>query len=296
MRMDGSGTVRLPRQISLVLAAGPGITRLSPDAPTDTQVEWRTSLTRYIRPKGLRGRIGFQAQGGRYESVDFTGVTLYASYRSLSFGARVGYDLPAQGMNASFSIRMNAPWASFSSHTALESEDPYNQQSIYGSMTLSRGLVFSRHSQVWSSALFRPFMDIDRDGMRDPGEIPLDGLELNVMRARTERDASGTLRADFLAPSTQYQVVIDPRSIQGPELDLPTGTTFSFLSDPGETKYIDIPVHRNTIVEGSVEKPAAEFTDTGGGPLLSGGIRSAQGSGFAAGTVHRTAAAGDLSR
>lgn len=253
MRMDGSGTVRLPRQISLVLAAGPGITRLSPDAPTDTRVEWRTSLTRYIRPKGLRGRIGFQAQGGRYESVDFTGMTLYASYRSLSFGARVGYDLPAQGMNASFSIRMNAPWASFSSHTALESEDPYNQQSLYGSMTLSRGLVFSRHSQVWSSALFRPFMDIDRDGMRDPGEIPLDGLELNVMRARTERDASGTLRADFLAPSTQYQVVIDPRSIQGPELDLPTGTAFSFLSDPGETKYIDIPVHRNTIVEGSVE-------------------------------------------
>ncbi len=252
-RVDGSGTLRLSRQISLTFAAGPGITRLGPDAPTDTRVEWRTSLTRYIRPKGLRGRIGFQAQGGRYESVDFSGMTLYASYRSLSFGSRVGYDFPAQGMNASFSIRMNAPWASFSSHTALESDNPYNQQSLYGSMTLSRGLLFSRHSQVWSSALFRPFMDTDRDGTRDPGEIPLDGLELNVVRARTERDASGTLRADFLAPSTQYQVVIDPRSIKGPELDLPTGTAFSFLSDPGETKYIDIPVHRNTIVEGSVE-------------------------------------------
>ena len=57
-------------------------------------------------------------------------------------------------------------------HTALEAENPYNQQSLYGSMTLSRGLLFSRHSQVWSSALFRPFMDIDRDGTRDPGEIP----------------------------------------------------------------------------------------------------------------------------
>lgn len=253
MRVDGSGTFRLSRQISLVVSAGPGITRFGPDAPMDTRVEWRTSLTRYIRPRGLRGRIGLQAQGGRYESVDFAGMTLYASYRSLSFGARVGYDLPAQGMNASFSIRMNAPWASFSSHTALEAENPYNQQSLYGSMTLDRGLLFSRHSQVWSSALFRPFIDIDRDGKRDPGEIPLDGLELNVMRARTQSGESGTFRADFLAPSTQYQVVIDPSSIRGPELDLTTGTAFSFLSDPGETKYIDIPIHRNTIVEGSVE-------------------------------------------
>jgi len=252
MRLDGSGTLQLSRRISWIFAAGPIINQLRPEAPTDTRVEWRTSLTHYIRPKVLRGRIGFQAQGGRYESVDFAGMTVYASYRAFSFGARIGYDLSTQGMNTSVSIRMNAPWTSLSSHTVLETENPYNQQSLYGSIAFSRGLFFSRHSQVWSSALLRPFIDTNRDGMRDPGEVHLDGLNLNVMRARTESGESGTFRTDFLAPSTQYQVVIDPRSIPGPELNLPTGTAFSFLSDPGETKYIDIPVHRNTIVEGSL--------------------------------------------
>ncbi|MXW15266.1 MAG: hypothetical protein F4120_02415 [Rhodothermaceae bacterium] len=253
MRLDGSGHLRLSRRISLASAAGYGITQLGPDAPSDTRIEWRGSLTHYIRPRGLRGRIGFQAQGGRYESVDFTGMTLQVSYRSFSIGARVGYDHPAQGMNASFSVRLNAPWTSFSSHTVLDAENPYNQQSLYGSMMLSRGLLFSRHSQFWSSALLRPFMDIDRDGQWDSGEPPVSGLDLNVIRAKTEPNASGMFRADFLAPSTQYQVVIDPRSIPGSGLELPTGTAFSFMSDPGETKYIDIPVHRNTIVEGSVE-------------------------------------------
>ncbi len=252
-RLNVSGTLRMSRRISLLFAGGPTITRLRPDAPQETYTEWRSSLTHFIRPRGLSGRIGLQAQGGRFESLDFAGMTVYLSYRSISFGARVGYDFPSEGIQTTFSLRMNAPWTSFSSHTSLESGNNSNQQSLYGSMTLSKGLFFSRHSQVWSSALLRPFMDIDRDGIRDPGEIPLDGLDLNVVRARTESSAPGTFRADYLAPSTQYQVVIDPRSLQGPELDLPTGTAFSFMSDPGETKYIDIPVHRNTIVEGSVE-------------------------------------------
>ena len=252
-RLDGSGTVQLSRRISWVFAAAPMISRFRPESVMDRRVEWRTSLTHYIRPKSLRGRIGFQAQGGRYESVDFAGMTIYASYQAFSFGARIGYDFSTHDISTSVSIRMNAPWISLSSHTVLEAENPYNQQSLYGSMTLSRELFFSRHSQVWSSALLRPYIDTNRDGMRDPGEMHLDGLNLNVVRARTESGESGTFRADFLAPSTQYQVVIDPRSIPGPELHLPTGTAFSFLSDPGETKYIDIPVHRNTIIEGSLE-------------------------------------------
>jgi len=253
MRIDGSGTFQLSRWISLIVAAGPQSIRSHPDAPVDNRMEWRTSVTRYVRPNGVRGRVGFQAQGGRYESVDFAGMTAYASYRSFSFGARIGYDIPAKGMNASLSIRMNAPWASFSSHTVFEPENPYNQQSFYGSMSFGQGLFFSRHPQVWSSALLRPFIDTNRDGIRNSGEDPFHGLDLNVMRARTESEKPGTFRADFLVPSTQYQVVIDPRSIQGPELGLPTGTAFSFLSDPGETKYIDIPIHRNTIVNGLVE-------------------------------------------
>ncbi len=252
MRFDGSTTFRLSRRTNLVAAVGPRITKRSPDDPMDSSIHWRGSLTRYVAPGAVRGRIGFQGFGGQYESIDFAGVTVYASYRSVSFGARVGYDFPAQGMNTSLTIRMNAPWVSFSNQSSFEPDNPYNQQSLYGSVMLGRQVHFSRHPQVWSSALLRPFIDRNRDGQRSPGEVLLDGLDINVVRARMEASESGGVQADFLAPSTLYQVVIDPRSLRGPELDLPMGTNFSFISDPGAVKYIDIPVHENTVIEGSV--------------------------------------------
>lgn len=253
MQLDGSATLRLSRRTNLVVAAGPRSTKLDPDAPMDSRMHWRSSLTRYATVGAVRGRVGFQGYGGQYEDIDFAGGTIYASYRSVSFGARIGYDFPAEGMNASFSIRMNVPWASFSNHSSFEVDNPYNQQNVYGSVTLGRDLHFSRHPQVWSSAQLRPFIDRNRDGRKDPGEVHLDGLDINVVRARTESIESGGIQADFLAPSTLYQVVIDPRSLRGPELDLPTGTTFSFISDPGTVKHIDIPVHENTVVEGRIE-------------------------------------------
>ncbi len=248
-----SSTVSVAPRLSLVLAAGPRTTQYASDAPRDTRVQWRSTLTRYVTPGALRGRVGFQAHGGRHESLDFAGVTLYASYRRISFGAQVGYDAAAGGINTTFSLRMNAPWISFASHLSLDPENPYHQQSLYGSLSLDRTPTLSRHPHLWSSAILQPFLDRDRNGRKDPGEAPLDGLDIQVMRASTETTPSGGVRADFLAPSTPYQVVIDPRSIPGPQLSLPDGTTFSFMSDPVTRKQIHIPVHQNTIVDGSVE-------------------------------------------
>ena len=250
---QASGTARLARRISLVLAAGPRITRYASDAPRETRTQWRSTLTRYMTPGAFRGRVGFQAHGGQFEALDFAGGTVHATYRKVSFGARVGYDAAAGGMSASFSLRINAPWVSFASHSSLDPDNPYHQQSLYGSMVLDRAPALSRHSHPWSSALLQPFLDIDRNGQRDPGEAALDGLDIQVIRASTEATASGGVRADFLAPSTPYQVVIDPRSIPDPQLSLPSGTAFSFMSDPAELKRIHIPVHQNTIVNGSVE-------------------------------------------
>jgi len=248
-----SGTARLARRISLVLAAGPQITRYASDAPRDRRVQWRSTLTRYVTPGPFRGRVGVQAHGGQYELLDFAGATLYASYRQVSFGARIGYDASAQGMSTSFSLRMNAPWGNVASHASLDPDHSYHQQSVYGSVAFNRSPALSRHSHPWSSALLQPFLDMDRDGRKDPGEAPVDGLDIQVIRASTEAVASGGVRADFLAPSTPYQVVIDPGSIPGPQLSLPGGTAFSFMSDPVELKRIHIPVHRNTVVNGAVE-------------------------------------------
>ncbi|MXZ05350.1 MAG: hypothetical protein F4Y90_07660 [Rhodothermaceae bacterium] len=248
-----SGTARLARRTSLVLAAGPRVTRYASDAPRDSRVQWRSTLTRYVTPGPIRGRVGFQAHGGQYEPLDFAGGTLYASYRRVSFGARIGYDAAAGGMSASLSLRMNAPWGNIASHASLDPDNSYLQQSLHGSMAFDRSLSLSRYSHPWSSVLLQPFLDLDRNGRKDPGEDPLDGLDIQVIRASTEASVSGGVRADFLAPSTPYQIVIDPRSIPGPQFNLPGGTAFSFMSDPVELKRIHIPVHRNIIVNGSVE-------------------------------------------
>ena len=250
--LHGSGTLRIDRKTSLIAAAGVSTHRLAIQESAAAHLQWRTNLTRYVRQGILRGRVGLLVDGGRFEDLDFAGLTAHTTYRRVAVGVRAGYDFAAGQVNASLSVRLNAPWAGFSSHTALGADAPYHRQQLYGSVGVDRGLHFSRRTQVWSSALLNPFVDEDHNGIRDPGEALLTGLDINVVRARTRVTPSGGVRADYLVPSTRYQVVIDPRSIRGPALDLATGTAFSFVSDPGETKQIDIPVQRNTIVEGTV--------------------------------------------
>ncbi len=251
--LNGSTTLRISRRLNLLLSGGRTMTRSPLGIQLEPRPQWKSVLTRYLALGRLRGRIGVQGDGGRYEDIDFAGLTVYSAYRSVTFGTRVGYDFPAETIAATFTLRMDAPWVSFNGHSSLDPVNPYHLQSMYGSMELSRGVRFSRQSRAYSSALLRAYVDLDRDGRKDENEPPLPQLDIDVVKARVEHAQDGGVRADFLVPSTQYQVVIDPRSIRGPDLDLPTGTTFSFMSDPGETKQIDIPVYKNTIIEGAVE-------------------------------------------
>lgn len=250
--LNASTTMRLSQGLNLLVTVG----RIMRRSPLGIQPEprplWKSVLTRYVSLGRLRGRVGLQGDGGRYEHVDFAGLTVYSAYRSVTFGTRVGYDFPAETVTATFTLRMDAPWVSLNSHSSLDPVNPYHLQSMYGSMELGRGFRFSRQSRAYSSALLRAFVDLDRDGRKDDNEPSLPHLDIDVVKARVEHTEDGAARADFLVPSTQYQVVIDPRSIRTPDLDLPTGTTFSFISDPGETKQIDIPVYKNTIIDGAV--------------------------------------------
>ncbi len=252
--LSGSGTVRLSRRTNLLLTAGRTMTRSVFGTQLPPRLQWKSVLTQYLSAGRLRGRIGMQGDGGRYEDIDFAGLIAYASYRSITLGTRIGYDFPAETVTASFTLRMDAPWISFNGHSSLDPVNPYHLQSMYGSVELSRGIRFSRQPRTYSSAQLQAFVDLNRNGRRDANEPPVPGLELDVVKARVERAEDGSARVDFLVPSTQYQVVIDPSSIREPDLVLPTGNTFSFMSDPGETKRIDIPVYKNTIVEGTISE------------------------------------------
>ncbi len=252
MSMSSSTTITLPRRTSALVTVG-ATRRQSPLSSESLRMHWKTSLTRAASFKGLRGRFGLQGDGGLQENIDFSGATFYAYYKKVSVGLRAGYDFAYENMEASVTLRLDAPWVSVNNHSSVESGTPYHRQSFYGSMELGRPMRFSRQAHMRSSALLQAYYDVNRDGRRDPEESLVEGLDIKVVKARVQRVDASVVRADFLAPSTAYQVVIDPASVPDPALQLPTGTTFSFMSDPGSTKRVDIPVHRNTIVQGVIE-------------------------------------------
>ncbi len=252
MNVSGSTTLTLPRRTSALVTVG-ATRRQSAVSSESLRMHWKTSLTRAASFKGLRGRFGLQADGGLREQADFAGATFYAYYKKVSLGLRAGYDLAYDNMEASVTLRPDAPWISVNNHSSVESGTPYHRQSFYGSMEPGRPMRFSRQAHMRSSALLQAYYDVDLDGRRDPEESLVEGLDIKVVKARVQRVGASAVRADFLAPSTPYQVVIDPASIPDPALQLPTGMTFSFMSDPGSTKRVDIPVHRNTIVQGVIE-------------------------------------------
>ncbi len=252
LNMSGSTTLSLPSRTSALVTVGV-VRNQNPGASESLRMNWRTTLTRSFTIRRLRGRFGLQGDGGRQEQFDFAGATLYSYYRKVSIGLRGGYDLARKNTEFSVTLRFDAPWVSVNNHSSVESGSYYHRQSFYGSMELGRPLRFSRQAHMRSSALLQAYYDADRDGQKDPEESLVTGLDIKVVKARVQRVDSSLVRADFLAPSTAYQVIIDPASLPDPSLQLATGDSFSFISDPGSTKRIDIPVHRNTIVQGVIE-------------------------------------------
>ena len=249
LNASASGTIRLGRGTTLLLS----IRHIA-----SPRLQWKSALTRYLSLGRLRMRTGLQGEGGRYGDADFAGLTTNAYLRRVSFGARIGYDFTARRPSASLTLRMDAPWMSFNSHSEFDPHNPHQRQSLYGAMELDRGVRLARQPRTHSSAVLRAFVDHNRNGRMEADEPVLPDLELEVLRARVARQQDGSARADYLLPGMRYEVVIDATSITAPNLVPATGTAFGFVPDPGETKRIDIPVYENTAVEGVIEDLPSE--------------------------------------
>ncbi len=259
--LGGSGVFRLARGLNLALSASQSTTKSAFGVNLTPRVRWKGVLTRYATVGRVRGRIGALGEGGRYEDLDFAGLTMYAAYKGVTLGGRAGYDFPSEDVSFSVNLRMDAPWLSLSGHSSVDPINPYHLQSVYGSIELDSRPRLTRQPRTFSSAVLRGFADENRDGAWNPTEPQLPELQIDVVKAVMSRLDTGGLRADFLAPSAQYQVIIDPKSLPGPGWIVPVGTTFSFVSDPGDLKEVNIPVVRNTIIEGRLaETPLSSPT------------------------------------
>ena len=250
--IGGSGVFRLSQGLNLALSGSRLSTKSAFGITFPSRLRWKGVLTQYVAVGRLRGRIGALGEGGRYEDLDFAGLTMYATYRGVTLGGRVGYDFPAEEPGFSVNLRMDAPWVSLSNHSSSDPVNPYHIQSVYGSIELDSHPRLTRQPRTFSSAVLRGYVDVNRDGIWNSTEPNLPDLRIDVVKAVVRPLDSGGVRADFLAPSALYQVVIDPKSLPGPGWTVPVGTTFSFVSDPGDVKQVNIPVRRNTILEGEL--------------------------------------------
>lgn len=247
-RFMGSGTIRLSRSTYGLLSAG--LSRLQWEFQEENpwQMRWSSTLTRTI---GRWMRIGVHGEGGVIQDLDFIGLTMHGAWRWASLGLRVGY---SEEFAASFTLRLDTPWSTVTNRSALggRSRDSHSQ-SVYGSMVLGTRPQLMRQTQARSSAVIQAFVDADRDGRKDRDEAYLQGVEIEVDHAHVKQVSASMTRAELLVPHQRYQVRVNPRSLKHPRLVLTTGDKFSFIADPGQSKRIQIPVEKRTILEGILE-------------------------------------------
>ena len=241
----GSVSSNLFRRFTLVVSGGVG-KRTS----YDLDKHWKAALTKSLSVRRLHGRVGVQADG-KMDNVDFAGGTFYTYYRNFSVGTRVGYNLVEQQPEVSLTVRLNTPFASLSNFMSIKEDQQYHRQSAYGMVELGRRMRLSRHNHVASGAVISAYVDENRNGKKDKDEQVITDLDINVLNARVRKQASGT-RADYLVPHGEYQVIVNTTSLSDPNLHL-SHESFSFIADPGATKRVRIPLHRNTIVNGTIE-------------------------------------------
>ena len=246
----GSGTISLSRSTYAVFTAGMSRLQWELQEDSDWRTRWSSTITQAIG-KGMR--VGVHGEGGVISDVDFLGVTMHGAWRWVSLGLRVGY---VEEFAASFTLRFDTPWTTITNRSALEGGSlQSHSQSVYGSMALGRTPQIMRQTQARSSAILQAFLDTDRDGRRDRDEEFLEDVHIQVDHAQVRQVDASAVRADLLVPHQHYQVTVDPRSLRHPRLALTTGERFSFLADPGQSKRINIPVEKQTLLDGILEDP-----------------------------------------
>ena len=243
----GSGTIRLSRSMYALFSAGRSRLQWALQEDNPWQMRWSGTVTRAL---GRGARLGLHGEGGVIRDVDFVGITMHGAWRWASLGIRVGY---SEELTASFTLRLDTPWTTITNRSAVGGgTTESHSQSIYGSMALGRVPQLTRQTQARSSAVLQAFLDTNRDGRKDRSEQYLDDIDIQVDNVHVRQLDASAVMADMLVPHQYYKVRVDPRSLRHPRLVLATGERFSFIADPGQSKRINIPVERRTLLDGSL--------------------------------------------
>jgi len=139
----------------------------------------------------------------------------------------------------------------------LDGSHAYSQN-IRGSVFVNNALNYRRFfDREWvgkSGARFRSFLDYNGNGIFDPGEKLLTGINVNLNRAfATQQTTPTALYAWDLLPYNHYDVEVNDLGIES-AVWIPRRRSFSFVTEPNVLKPIDIPFDAVGTIEGTVLK------------------------------------------
>jgi hypothetical protein len=145
-----------------------------------------------------------------------------------------------------------------STTSALFDGSPRYSQNIRGSVFVNNALTyrrfFDRELVGKSGARFRSFLDYNGNGVFDPGEKLLTGINLNLNQAYATQQTTPTARYAWdLLPYNRYQVDVNDVGIEN-AVWIPRQRSFSFVTEPNVLKPIDIPFDAVGTIEGTVLK------------------------------------------
>ncbi|WP_295792302.1 hypothetical protein [Mucilaginibacter sp.] len=117
----------------------------------------------------------------------------------------------------------------------------------------SKYFGLNNHSSVGKGGLtVIPFLDLNLNGKRDPGEPRVAGLKLRINGGRVEQNIKDTtIRITDLEPYINYTVELDPQSFDNISWQM-RKHNFSVAIDPNKIKVIDVPITVSGEVSGHV--------------------------------------------
>ncbi|MCP4634796.1 MAG: hypothetical protein GY855_17850, partial [candidate division Zixibacteria bacterium] len=210
-------------------------------------------LYRWIRPQF---RIDYD-----HSKNEFSRIGIYLTKRmftngqlTLSYQRNMGSESDAVMLN----LNIFSGFASFASKLGIFGKEVSLNQIQRGSIRYdqsSRSFRFDRRNGVgYGSALVRPFLDANFNGILDEGEKPIPGLKARLRGGRETYDTRRSMYYyDGLRPYDEYSVKIDHYSLDDPSLK-PTNENYKVSCNPNMVTSIDVPLVTASEINGRIER------------------------------------------
>lgn len=231
-----------------------------------SQMLLSTDLLNWLRPQF---RIDYD-----HDINDFSRFGIYLTRRvfktgqiSLSYEHSPLYKTNTVMLNLNFFNSV----AAFSTRAAYSNKDYSMNQMQRGSIRWDRAagkIRFDRRNGIgYGSAVVRPFLDLNNDGVPNEGEEFLPGLKAKLVGVGGRPVPRGKLYYyENLRPYDSYTISIDPTSLDNPMLK-PAFENYRVSVNPNVVTSVDVPVVMAADISGVIER------ETPGGNVGVGGIR-----------------------